>query len=185
MFWNLSPFIHDVRLRVRDDPGGRLVIYKLAVEAYDSLIGPGSIAPTTLRDVALGRVEGLINSPAWSSAVRASIECADSGPDFSPEGCPPELAQRRAEALPLRHQPQSYRIEVPDERVRGDDFYRQVADVYSTAYQVTKRPAVEIAEASGVAVTTVHRWLKEARRRGVLAPARRTPGQIDLDLDEA
>jgi transposase len=33
-------------------------------------------------------------------------------------------------------------------------------------------PAQTIAEANGVPVTTVHRWIREARRRGSLPPAR-------------
>lgn len=34
-------------------------------------------------------------------------------------------------------------------------------------------PAKEIAGEAGVPVTTVHRWIREARRRGFLPPARK------------
>jgi hypothetical protein len=54
-----------------------------------------------------------------------------------------------------------------------DDFYRQVADAWSAAAASGPRPAVRLADANKVPVTTAHRWVKEARRRGFLPPGRR------------
>lgn len=64
---------------------------------------------------------------------------------------------------------------VIDRRPDGTDpdgFYRRVADRYAELVITTNAPARDIAAESGVPVTTVHRWIREARRRGHLAPAR-------------
>lgn len=52
-------------------------------------------------------------------------------------------------------------------------FYQQVAAAYSEAVLATSKPAKVLAEEAGVPVGTVHRWIREARRRGYLPPARR------------
>ena len=57
-------------------------------------------------------------------------------------------------------------------RRRPDAFYRAVADAYRVRASASRSPAAEIAEGLGVPVTTVHRWVKEARRRGFLHPGR-------------
>lgn len=51
-------------------------------------------------------------------------------------------------------------------------FYKQVAEAYSEAVLATSKPAKVMAEEAGVPVGTVHRWIREARRRGYLPPAR-------------
>lgn len=51
-------------------------------------------------------------------------------------------------------------------------FYRQVAQAYSEAVVTTSKPAKVLADEAGVPVGTVHRWIREARRRGCLPPAR-------------
>jgi hypothetical protein len=66
-------------------------------------------------------------------------------------------------------------FENPDGRGYGQEMYERVAMLYSRCVAGGVRPAKAIAEANGVPVGTVHRWIREARRRGVLAPAR-TPG---------
>jgi hypothetical protein len=56
-------------------------------------------------------------------------------------------------------------LTVPTARPYGDDFYRQVARVYSALAQFERAPASAIADANSVPVTTVHRWVKQARAR--------------------
>lgn len=52
-------------------------------------------------------------------------------------------------------------------------FALAVAGAYREAVAEDRdRPAKLIAEASGVPVTTVHRWIREARRVGALEPAK-------------
>lgn len=62
------------------------------------------------------------------------------------------------------------RLDVPKSRSYGDDFYRQVATAYSALTRLGRAPGPTLAEANHVPVTTVHRWVKEARRRGFLPP---------------
>jgi hypothetical protein len=51
-------------------------------------------------------------------------------------------------------------------------FYEAVATAYRwlVVIKESRRPALDIAEANGVPVTTAHRWIAEARRRGILEP---------------
>ena len=56
-------------------------------------------------------------------------------------------------------------IQVPTSRPYGDDFYSELAWLYMRAATWSRRPAVEIASVNGVPVTSVHSWVKEARRR--------------------
>jgi hypothetical protein len=67
------------------------------------------------------------------------------------------------------------RLPEPAGRGRPDHFYREVATVYLDYAQGSHRPAVDLAERHDVPVTTAHRWIKEARRRGFLPPGR--PGR--------
>lgn len=57
-------------------------------------------------------------------------------------------------------------------RRRPDEFYEAVASTYRHLAAVTHQPVLDLAEANEVPRTTAHRWVKEARRRGLLAPGR-------------
>lgn len=54
-----------------------------------------------------------------------------------------------------------------------DDFYRRVAASYSALARQVPNPAAELAEENELPVTTVHTWVKQARRRGFLPPGRK------------
>lgn len=56
---------------------------------------------------------------------------------------------------------------------KTDEFYRQLAAAYSSATRQSRRPAIDLAEANGVPVRTVHRWIAEARKRGFLPPGQK------------
>lgn len=60
----------------------------------------------------------------------------------------------------------------PEKRPYPDSFFYEVALAYSSVSRWSDRPAVEISEAHDVPVSTVHRWIKEARKRGFLPPGR-------------
>ncbi|WP_217553070.1 hypothetical protein [Streptomyces sp. GbtcB6] len=62
-------------------------------------------------------------------------------------------------------------IKQPEGRIT-DDFLQDVADAYRWFADRDKAPAPSIAELSGAPVRTVHRWVYEARKRGILPPAR-------------
>lgn len=60
-------------------------------------------------------------------------------------------------------------------RGRPDRFYEDIARSYQRLSRSSRRPAADLAEQHGVPVTTAHRWIKEARRRGILPAGR--PGK--------
>jgi hypothetical protein len=61
----------------------------------------------------------------------------------------------------------------PHKRPYADEFYQAVARLYRRLARETNRPAVVIAEANSVPLTTAHRWVKEARERGHLPPGQK------------
>ncbi|MBC2934696.1 hypothetical protein [Nocardioides sp. zg-1228] len=65
--------------------------------------------------------------------------------------------------------PPFYEIGRPD---GTDDWYQQFAKVFTFAkrHGQARAPATFLAERNGVPVTTIHRWTREARRRGFLPP---------------
>jgi transposase-like protein len=68
---------------------------------------------------------------------------------------------------------QALKLTVPVGLKRPDAFYAQVADLYSRlAAGGVRGPAARIAKANDLPVTTVHRWVKEARNRGLLSSGR-------------
>lgn len=74
--------------------------------------------------------------------------------------------------------PQRERITRPPRNSPGDldVFYQRVALAYRTYARMGQHPAPAIAEEADVPVTTVHRWVRESRRRGYLPPGRQ--GQV-------
>jgi hypothetical protein len=64
-------------------------------------------------------------------------------------------------------------LRVPEGQPKPDSFYREVARLFGEASVNSPRPAAVIAEANEVKVSTVHGWVKEASRRGLLAPGER------------
>jgi hypothetical protein len=80
---------------------------------------------------------------------------------------PPKPLRRQSEMLP------PLRVTPAAGRDHGEDFYREIARMYGLLTRNGTAPAPALAAANGVKVSTVHRWIKEARRRGHLPPARR------------
>jgi hypothetical protein len=109
----------------------------------------GPVSAETLRAIPVGRIEAAANAQFHASAP----------------GLPP---RRAAATIPAR---------LRTVAVRGypDAFYDRVASIYRHLAAATPRPVVALADANDVPVTTAQRWVKEARRRGLLAPGR--PGK--------
>lgn len=72
------------------------------------------------------------------------------------------------DTAPPTHVPQ---VSAPQGRIT-DEFLEDVATAYRWHVAAKNSPAPAIAEGSGVPVRTVHRWIYEARKRGILPPAR-------------
>lgn len=82
-----------------------------------------------------------------------------------------ERAQRVKAAAAKKRARRRKPLRRPD-GTNPERFYQQVAAAYSEAVLATSKPAKVLAEEAGVPVGTVHRWIREARRRGYLPPAR-------------
>ena len=162
-----------------EPPLGGTVLVQVGVGADGRLVLTGlriDGAPTAelLRAIPVGRIEAAANAQlaAVEAAhgtnpvvlIRKVLGSLPVAEDRGWEMTEPELAVTRA-------------VQAAGGRMRGrpDIFYRQVADVYLEYAQASPRPACDLADEHGVPVSTAHRWIKEARRRGFLSPGR--PGK--------
>jgi transposase-like protein len=50
------------------------------------------------------------------------------------------------------------------------DFFEQVACAYGKLAETSNTPIVQLAWANDIPPSTAHRWIEEARRRGLLGP---------------
>jgi hypothetical protein len=106
-------------------------------------------------------IRGSVDEPLTSRSLRslpvARLEAAANA------------AKARVAELALQQEPPLGRPDGSD----PDAFYRRVADHYHWHASGSSRPVADMAEAAKVPVTTVHRWVREARRRGFLPPGSR------------
>ena len=167
-----------VLVRVAAVADGRLVLTGLQVD--------GEPTAQLLRAIPVGRIEAAANAQLTvvddavvptgltrrrSPALREPRASEDGWDTISPA-----LARARPTAAGA---PTAVLDRAPardgTRRRHPNVFYQQVAAVYLGLAQASPRPAAELAEANGVPVSTAHRWIKEARRRGFLPPGR--PGK--------
>jgi hypothetical protein len=134
-----------VRVRVGEGDDGRLRIVQLDVE--------GPLSAEVLRAIPVGRIEATANAQLHPSTPGHAA------------GRPP---RKRAATIPARLRANA---------VRGypDAFYDAVASTYRHLAATSPRPVGMLAAANDVPLTTAQRWVKEARRRRLLAPGR--PGK--------
>jgi hypothetical protein len=165
-----TPLAATVLVRVVVGADGRLVLAGLRVD------GP----PTAelLRAIPVGRIEAAANAQL-SVIDDVIMPNASANALANPRPrplVPPDRAGDGWEITdPARAVRRSRHADVARSRGRPDLFYREVADVYLDLAQASHRPASDIAAQHGVPVSTAHRWVKEARRRGFLPPGR--PGK--------
>ena len=119
---------------------------------------------TMLRRVPLAAMESVANG-VGRQHLEDRLHWSEPEPGWRPPGMAPGQAWiPKAPRL---------RAKVPPGVKKNDAFYQRVAASYSARAAQSNRPAVEMANANGVPVTTVHRWVKEARRRGFLPPGQK------------
>jgi hypothetical protein len=127
------------------------------------------IDTTMLRRLPLTVMETLANT-IWRGELRDMLDKVPAGDLHDRAVIPPQFTggsiRRNAARLKVAQ------LKIPD-GTKPDSFYEQVAKTYSHLARGSNRPAVELAEANEIPVTTVHRWVKEARRRGFLAAGRK------------
>jgi hypothetical protein len=125
-----------------------------------------------LKDLPLARIEAAVNQPTYYGEMskRAARPNADMIPFPWPAGPIPAWWI----AAPTPRRAPRLKLKVPAGRPKPDEFYRQVADRFGYLATVSQRPAQNLAEANQVDSTTVHGWVKEARRRGFLPAGERS-----------
>jgi hypothetical protein len=110
-----------------------------------------------LRDLPIGKIEVWVNELTHQGLVDVRAPKLSDAVQF---GEPEAGTLTWVDALPPA-----------GKRVKGDEFYRRIGEIYGKAAHESTRPAVELAKVWEVPVTTVHRWIREARRRGHLPAA--------------
>lgn len=163
-----------VRLREQD---GRLVITELYLHGDE-------ITSASLRAVPLRALESLADA-AWRAAhsepnergfFPAAAGIAWTAMDPAPEPTLEELRARKPSGETESQADRSSRrprLTRPDRSGDLQQFYASVAEAYRDLATQTRAPAVAMAEEAGVPITTAHRWIREARRRGHLPPGRK------------
>jgi hypothetical protein len=169
---------------------GRLAVVELVLSRW-----PG-VTADALRSIPLGRVEAWANGAgrervladldhrsklsddertsadnlarqraSWGEPAPGAVETVEASEAF--------IAETSAKPVALRSGVRNLTLRVPEGQPKPDSFYAEVARLYGKVAIDTPRPAVALAEANGVPVSQVHGWVKEARRRGLLAPGER------------
>jgi hypothetical protein len=176
-----------VTLAKLEDRDGRLAITRLIIDA-------GAVDSATLRETPVSRIEAVANSMLREPVLEDLVEGARrtkwlaKGVAFAVLCPSAELVTTDSQITeyirstldaPPTESPTTGPEEHPRrplERPDGTDpegFSRRVAEAYNAVVMLTHRPAALLAEEAGVPATTVHRWIREARQRGYLPPAKR------------
>ncbi len=135
-----------------------------------------AFASGALRLIPFKRMEAAVNRAAHDVALRELVPPAVllydvPGQDDSlrnPHGQRVSLSRWLVRRRLPRPQVPALRLEVPAGGRRPDAFYAAVADRFLWLASTSSRAAEDLAEANDVPVTTVHRWVREAKARGVL-----------------
>jgi hypothetical protein len=185
-----------VRFDESDDSGDRTTYARFALKrgrlGLVEVYLPHCTGVRDLRAVPLAEIEAAVNAPKMSRSLVARLDVAGPllnvaashfattfskvrGKTWVTEmmasqtgGVPAVAAVRPRARRAVTPEPISAVLDVPASRPYGDDFYRQVASVYSALSARVRNPASVIADANAVPVTTAHRWVKQARERGFL-----------------
>lgn len=126
-----------------------------------------------LRALPLAKLEAQVNSPGNRRAIEANLDV-----DVDPagrylrggRGAMSDEAMPMPADVPRPRKPRALRV--PPASPYPDDFYRRVGDHYVWWSDHGGRPAAAIAGQVDKPVSTVHRWVREARKRGYLPPGR-------------
>jgi hypothetical protein len=159
---------------VSKDPDAPIEIQELRVAAQG-----GAFSSPMLRTIPLSRITAAVNRPAVLTDIRPLLPTATNMVQAGRTPGSRMWAYILPPRTPVKLRPPKLKIKDPGGRRKPDEFYRRVADIYLAQATISDRAAKDIAEAnSHPSATTVHRWLKEARSRGLL----KLPGQVNTQL---
>lgn len=162
-----------VRGLVQADENGRLRLMNLEVVPVDDR----HIDVALWRSVPIAAIETAINSPEHRQRLLNHLDRHVRG--FYELQWNVDLAIARMynrgnllrRQTPHKKGKPPIRLPKPKGQRYPDRHYERVADAYYRLVEEGRPPAQTLAEANGVPVTTVTRWFKEARSRGLMAPA--------------
>jgi hypothetical protein len=143
-----------VRFAAAED--GRLAPVELRI------VDAGELTMELVRSVPLPRLEALANNDDHHVGWRESLDSK-----------PGDLSPPDWDHAAVAHRAVRARVKVPTSARYPDEFYAQVAAVYSKLAELGYPPGKTIADENDQGIATVRRWIKEARRRGHLPPGRR------------
>jgi hypothetical protein len=125
------------------------------------------------RAVPVAKIETLLNDPEHrESRLRTSPVVVEVWNDLDWSYERMEHGGARGHPSRRRKRKPSLALEVPRGGQRyPDGFYRKVAAAYTRLAHEGEPPATVLAERNDVPKTTAVRWIREARRRGFLAPS--------------
>jgi hypothetical protein len=167
-----------LQLQPSDDLGGRLLIHQAL------MTGDNPISARTWRQVPFAEVEAYAVNPEVRSILELPVEITttvigdldkyfdDTEKRYGPAtDFIPEMPYHPLMDLPHMHA--SYQpVQPPGGRIT-DDFLRHVATAYARATAEERAPGPAIAAEAGVPVRTVHGWITQARKKGMIPPGRR------------
>ena len=172
--------------------GTRLEVVNLVMIAEVS-----GLTSELLKAVPIARLEAIVNGPRFAAAVRVHIAGGKpqlnvgrlvdlSARDLSaaPKDLDAEEIEDAGEGsgmsivtemnFPMLLASEMEPSTIPASGRKPDEFYRSLAEQYSWLAAAGPRPAAILAAINHVPPSTVHRWVREARRRGLLAPGERS-----------
>lgn len=167
-----SPRSESFLVRVEPDDGRRYRIVELHLHSSPS----EPVTAARLRAVRISAIEQLLNLPEEREALAARFDERKPGKvyeafmnAFVSDFTLPR--PRDYEAVSEQPTPDSTTLSPPKSRGYPDEFYERVRDTYRDAFRRDVRPVAAVATEAGVPRSTAARWVKEARRRGLLGPA--------------
>jgi len=161
-----------IRVRFAMGESGRLEPAEMHLEGHPT------VTSSLLRKYSISHLESFANGhnrQELVARVEATGKKVERTTDRWLDSIGGHFEIRLSEELIKRVRRSALRLNVPNDLKKPDKFYKHVADLYMALTDSgSRRPAQEIADANeNLEVTTVHRWIKEARRRGVLGSGRR------------
>ncbi|MFI0139618.1 hypothetical protein [Streptomyces luteogriseus] len=154
-------------------PDAPLAIREVRLMTFEPVNFPGS---SLLRLIPWERVEAAVNQPSRREVLTDFVDPRFPAPSSGPRDLHEWPFQRPKEHLP---EPNLH-LEIPEGYRKPDAFYAEVAERFLQAAAISARPAQDLAEANEVKPTTVHRWIREAKARSLLAlPGDRKPRATD------
>jgi hypothetical protein len=159
-------------VRVQADERGRYRLRELHLFPTDE-----PVTAERLRAVRVAALEQLLNLPEERALIEERLNETQRGRllelDIDSFINQFSLPQPRDSEAAAQESARIVGLSPPRGRGYPDDFYERVADAYRNALrrESGRRPVVAIATEANVPRSTAARWVKEARRRGLLGQA--------------